>query len=170
MTFMSCAALTGCQTSMLQRELWIHSKIQVHQGKTQLWKEKPTSANPVLAKKIWPIHFGPNHFWPIHFLVCVMVGLLRVGPCSVGGPKFRAFFPSPTSIFIFFSLWVSFRGILVVLEAPGPCFVPVWTRQPQSREDPEEREDRMKSEILGGPGEGGKMELAKVDHREGGNF
>ena len=40
---------------------------------------------------------------------------------GVGGPKFRAFFPSPAPIFVLFlSLWVSSRGILVVFEAPGP--------------------------------------------------
>ncbi len=35
-------------------------------------------------------------------------------------PKFRAFFPCPTTIFVlFFPLWGSSRGILVVFEAPG---------------------------------------------------
>ena len=50
-------------------------------------------------------------------------------PKGGGGPKFRAFFfPSPTPIFIlFFSLWGSSRGILVVFEAPGRSNVRVWS-------------------------------------------
>ena len=55
----------------------------------------------------------------------------RVGPFRVGapkgggrrvwGPKFRAFFPSPTTIFFLSSLsWGSFRGILVVFEGRNP--------------------------------------------------
>ena len=40
------------------------------------------------------------------------------GARRVGGPKFSRFFPSPDAKFVlFFSLWVSSRGILVVLRA-----------------------------------------------------
>ena len=35
------------------------------------------------------------------------------------GPKFRAFFPSPATIFCLSLSWEFFRGILVVFEAPG---------------------------------------------------
>ena len=46
----------------------------------------------------------------------------RVGARSLGGPKFRAFFPSPAAKFVlFFPLWVSSRGVLVVfLKSGGP--------------------------------------------------
>ena len=38
-----------------------------------------------------------------------------------GGPKISSFFPSPATKFVlFFPLWASSRGILVVFEAPGP--------------------------------------------------
>ena len=44
-----------------------------------------------------------------------------------GGPKFRAFFPSPAAKFVlFFPLWGSSRGFLVVFEAPGHSNVQVW--------------------------------------------
>ena len=50
------------------------------------------------------------------------------GPRKVGGPKFRAFFPSPAAKFVlFFPLWGSSRGILVVFEAPGRSNVHVWS-------------------------------------------
>ena len=40
-----------------------------------------------------------------------------VAPKGGGSQKFRAFFPSPATKFVlFFPLWVSFRGILVVLK------------------------------------------------------
>ena len=49
------------------------------------------------------------------------------GPEGVGGPKFRAFFPCPAAKFVlFFPLWGSSRGILVVFEAPGGSNVRVW--------------------------------------------
>ena len=49
------------------------------------------------------------------------VGARKVGVRRVGGPKFRPFFfPCPASKFVlFFPLWGSARGILVVFEAPG---------------------------------------------------
>ena len=40
------------------------------------------------------------------------------GPGRVGGPQISAFFPSPATVSLFLSLWVSSRGILVVFEAP----------------------------------------------------
>ena len=44
----------------------------------------------------------------------------RVGLRRVGGPKFRALFPSPAPIFaLFVSLWGSSRGFLVVFESAG---------------------------------------------------
>ena len=50
------------------------------------------------------------------------------GPKGEGGPKFRAFFPSPAAKFVlFFPLWGSSRGILVVFEAPGRSNVRVWS-------------------------------------------
>ena len=52
----------------------------------------------------------------------------KVGPRRVGGPKFRVFFPSPAAKFVlFFPLWGSSRGILVVFEAPGRSNVHVWS-------------------------------------------
>ena len=121
-------------------------------------------------------------------------------PKGGGGPKFRFFFPSPTPIFVlFFPLWESFRGILVVfLKARNPeistfglsdCHVKLrrlrgpWTshenpktpnvhiwasrsaqKSPKStrrhtvRDTKSENGDgrgKKKSEILGGPAEGG---------------
>ena len=56
------------------------------------------------------------------------VGARRVGARRVGGLKFRAFFPSPAAKFVlFFPLWGSARGILVVFEAPGRSNVHVWS-------------------------------------------
>ena len=43
--------------------------------------------------------------------------LEKVGPRRVGQPKFRVFFFSPFSRHLSIG---SFRGILVVFEAPGP--------------------------------------------------
>ena len=52
----------------------------------------------------------------------------RAGARRVGGPKFRAFFPSSRHNFLSsFSLKGSFRGILVVFEAPGRSNVHVWS-------------------------------------------
>ena len=50
------------------------------------------------------------------------VGHRKVGHRRVGGPKFRAFFPLPATIFFLSSLsWGSFRGILVgFLKRRGP--------------------------------------------------
>ena len=54
-------------------------------------------------------------------------GAQKGGAPKGGGPKFRAFFPSSATIFILLSLsWGSFRGILVVFEAPWPSNVHVW--------------------------------------------
>ena len=54
-------------------------------------------------------------------------GALRVGPRRVGAQNFALFFPSPaTVVHSFFPLFWSFRGILVVFEAPGPSNVHVW--------------------------------------------
>ena len=50
----------------------------------------------------------------------------RGGARRVGGPKFRAFFSLPPFI-LFFPLWGSFRGILVVFEASGRSNVHVWS-------------------------------------------
>ena len=70
------------------------------------------------------------------------MGVRRVGARRVGGPKFRAFFPSPATKFVLlFPLWGSSRGFLVVfgsaravkcarLEFSGCCVKP---RRPQSR-------------------------------------
>ena len=50
------------------------------------------------------------------------------GAPNGGGPKFCAFFPSPATVFILFSLSFGlFRGILVVFEAPGRSNVHVWS-------------------------------------------
>ena len=67
-------------------------------------------------------------FWELIvqvFFVCFELTL--VGARRVGGPKFRAFFPCPAAKFVlFFPLWGSSRGILVVFEAPGRSNVNVW--------------------------------------------
>ena len=88
------------------------------------------STEPSVGRdRFWPIPFWPIHFWPVHFWICVCVchgGAQRVGPRRVGGPKFRAFFPSPATIFFHSSLsWGSSRGILVLFEALGPSNVHV---------------------------------------------
>ena len=45
----------------------------------------------------------------------------RSGGSKGGGPEISRFFPSPDAKFVlFFPLWGSSRGILVVFEAPGP--------------------------------------------------
>ena len=55
-------------------------------------------------------------------------GARRVEPRKVGCPKFRAFFPCSRHNFLSsFSLLGSFRGILVVFEAPGRSNVRVWS-------------------------------------------
>ena len=53
-------------------------------------------------------------------------GQPSAGQPSAGPPKISLFFsPPPATIFIlFFSLWGSFRGILVVFEAPRPSKTP----------------------------------------------
>ena len=49
------------------------------------------------------------------------------GPERVGAQNFSFFFPCPAAKFIlFFLLWGSCRGILVVFEAPGRSNVHVW--------------------------------------------
>ena len=61
------------------------------------------------------------------------VGARRVGAQKGGGqkggrPKISLFFPSPAAKFVlFFLLWGSSRGILVVFEAPGRSNVHVWS-------------------------------------------
>ena len=45
-------------------------------------------------------------------------GALKGGAPKGGGPKFRAFFPSRHCFHSSLS-WGSFRGVLVVFEAPG---------------------------------------------------
>ena len=53
-------------------------------------------------------------------------GPRRVG--EGGAQIFALFFPFPPPVFILFSLsWWSFRGILVVFEAPGCSNVHVWS-------------------------------------------
>ena len=86
--------------------------------------------------------FGPKNgvfvFWPNHPSTrrraagdpfepaSRRVGPKSVGPLKVealkgGRPKISRFFCSPATIFFLSSLsWRSFRGILVVFEAPGP--------------------------------------------------
>ena len=80
-------------------------------------------------------------------------GTQRVGGAKVGGPTFRVFFyPSPAPILallwgssrvfffslsgvfscLFFSLWGSSRGIVVVFWIPAPSNVHVW-ESPQTR-------------------------------------
>ena len=52
----------------------------------------------------------------------------RVEPRRVGAQNFALFFPSPATKFVlFFPLWGSSRGILVVFEAPGRSNVHVWS-------------------------------------------
>ena len=47
------------------------------------------------------------------------------------GQNFALFFPSPSTKFVlFFLLWGSSRGILVVFEAPGRSNVHVWSSCP----------------------------------------
>ena len=49
------------------------------------------------------------------------------GPEGWGALNFALFFHSPAAKFVlFFPLWGSFRGILVVFEAPGRSNVHVW--------------------------------------------
>ena len=107
------------------------------------------------------------------------------GPEGWGGPKFRAFLPCLAAKFVlFFPLWGSSSGILVVFEESGPSNVHVWssrvvvcapaarsggaagfhynqraqTRRPEREEENEFCGDRgkNKSEILGVQGKGGK--------------
>ena len=100
--------------------------------------------------------------------------LEKVRARRVGGPKFRFFFlPLLLPFSVFFSLWVSSRGILVVFEAPGPqmwtlgvlglsCETPATsTMATIPREDPRERKkkakmvwEREKTENFGGSGGG----------------
>ena len=56
-------------------------------------------------------------------------GAPKGGGPNGGGPKIsRFFFPSPAGKFaLFFPLWGSSRGILVVFEAPGRSNVHVWS-------------------------------------------
>ena len=56
-------------------------------------------------------------------------GAPKSGAPKGGGPKIsRFFFPSPATKFVlFFPLWGSSRGILVVFEAPGRSNVRVWS-------------------------------------------
>ena len=50
------------------------------------------------------------------------------GPEGWGAQNFALFFPSPAAKFVlFFPLWRSSRGILVVFEAPGRSNVHVWS-------------------------------------------
>ena len=50
------------------------------------------------------------------------------GPEGWGAQNFALFFPSPAAKFVlFFPLWGSSRGILVVFEAPGHSNVHVWS-------------------------------------------
>ena len=50
------------------------------------------------------------------------------GPGGWGAQNFALFFPSPAAKFVlFFPLWGSSRGILVVFEAPGRSNVRVWS-------------------------------------------
>ena len=93
--------------------------------------------------RLWPIHF-----WPIH--LCVVVVVVVVGvvvvleppplpPYRSAGSPLRwtalgSFFSSSARIFVpFLSLWVSFRRVLVVFEAPGPSNVHVGILRPRSR-------------------------------------
>ena len=93
-------------------------------------------------------HFWPRrllarsfyHFWPRPLLAqtalwpfpaCAKVGPEGWGPEGWGPegwrPKFRAFFPSPATIFFLSSLsWRSFRGILAAVQGRGPPKVRVW--------------------------------------------
>ena len=64
-------------------------------------------------KPIWAkTHLGQN---PLLDLVCAMVELRRGG-----GPKFRAFFPSPAPFSLFVSLGVFSWNFCGVFEAPDP--------------------------------------------------
>ena len=141
-------------------------------------------ANPVLAILIWPIWANPflaNPIWanPFWGLVCVTVGP-KGGPegCKIS----RFFFSFPALMFVLFvslSLWVFFRGILVVFEAPGPSNVhnqraqtctfqgpgPQKHHQKVNEKTPErEKKNEMgvgegkKSEILGGPASVGRVQ------------
>ena len=85
-------------------------------GAQTQWGPKPSGGpNPVGGPK----GGGPNP---------EKVGARRVGARRVGSPKFRAFFPSPATKFVlFFPLWGSSRGILVVFEVPGRSNVHVWS-------------------------------------------
>ena len=74
-------------------------------------------------------------------------------PRRVGGPKLCVFFfPSPATKFVlFFPLWGSSRGILVVFEAPGSSNVHVWALW-LSCETPAAKFWAVQGK--GGPGEG----------------
>ena len=79
-----------------------------------------------------------------------------------GGPKFRAFFPSPATVFILFSLFWSFSWNFGGVQSTGALkcarleFSGCRVRAPAARSGGRERE--KKSENLGGPAEGGPAE------------
>ena len=71
---------------------------------------------------VGPRRVGPRRVEPRR------VGPRRVGGRRVGSRNFALFFPSPAAKFVlFFPLWGSSRGILVVFEAPGRSNVHVWS-------------------------------------------
>ena len=107
--------------------------------------------------RLWPNRLCPNRLCPNRlcrvvlccvvlccFISCVGVGFkVWFGPpfpwtaLPLDRPKFRSFFPSPAAKFVlFFPLWGSFRGILVVFETPGRSNVRVWSSLGLSCETP----------------------------------
>ena len=99
--------------------------------------------------QFWPIQFGPIQFWFHGSGVCVggakgwgpEVTRTGLGPKGEEGPKprkksgpegweaqnFALFSLSRHHFALLVSLWVSYRGILVVFEASGPSNVHVWS-------------------------------------------
>ena len=73
-------------------------------------------------KKWGPEGWGPEGWGPEGW------GPEGWGPEGWGARNFALFFPFPTTKFgLFFPLWGSSRGILVVFEAPGRSNVHVWS-------------------------------------------
>ena len=120
-------------------------------GGAKGWRSKPTRAGArrvggkkrgaegvgaQTAEKGWePEGWGPEGWGPKSRkkVRARRVGARRVGCSKGGGPEgwpaqnFALFFSSPTPIFIlFFSLWGSSRGILVVFWSVGPSNVLVF--------------------------------------------
>ena len=80
------------------------------------FRVRPIRLRPIsTSANFWMLNFGLLNFWP------------QRGP-EGWRPKILLFFSLPPQKFVlFFPLWGSFRGILVVFEAPGRSNVHVWS-------------------------------------------